>query len=145
MPGRKKSGKAKGLITVGVSSSSAARPATTMSICDSEPTPWPMWERHIPIFEVAFRQGMWWSISADLSQQIYDKYTNNEDVVYTWDWGNKRAGSYQANGQETSLNRYMIDFQLWQQRNLDNNRLRSVRLVWVTADSVDPQWTGEIL
>jgi hypothetical protein len=104
-----------------------------------------MWERHIPIFEVAFRQGMWWSISADLSQQIYDKYTNNEDVVYTWDWGNKRAGSYQANGQETSLNRYMIDFQLWQQRNLDNNRLRSVRLVWVTADSVDPQWTGEIL
>jgi hypothetical protein len=91
-----------------------------------------MWEPNIPIFEVAFRQGMWCSISAGLSQQILDKYTNNEYVEYTWDLGNKRR-------------RYTIDFQLWQQRNLDNNRRRSVRLVWVTAESVDPKWTGEIL
>ena len=70
-----------------------------------------MSEPLIPIFEVAFRHGMWWSIPAEMSQQIYHKYTNNEDAVYTWDWGDARAGSWQADGEETSINRYMIDFQ----------------------------------
>ena len=44
----------------------------------------------VPIFQVAFKNGMWWSIPADMSQQIYEKYRNNEDVGYTWDWGNPR-------------------------------------------------------
>ena len=79
-----------------------------------------MSEPRIPIFEVAFRHGMWWSIPAEMSQQIYHKYTNQEDAVYTWDWGDARAGSWQANGEETSLNRYMIDFETWEQRNVDN-------------------------
>ena len=99
--------------------------------------------KQIPIFEVAFGHGMWWSIPAEMSQQIYHKYTNNEDAVYTWDWGDARAGSWQPDGEETSINRYMIDFQAWEQRNIDNGRRRSVRLVWVTAVSVDPKWTGQ--
>ena len=99
--------------------------------------------KQIPIFEVAFRHGMWWSIPAEMSQQIYHKYTNNEDAVYTWDWGDARAGSWQPDGEETSINRYMIDFQAWEQRNIDNDRRRSVRLVWVTAVAVDPKWTGQ--
>ena len=99
----------------------------------------------IPIFEVAFRNGMWWSIPAWMSQEIYFKYTNNEDVVYTWDWGDARAGSFAlADGEETSNNRYNIDFQAWEQHNLDNDRRRSVRLVWVTAENVDPKFTGQI-
>ena len=99
--------------------------------------------KQITIFEVAFRHGMWWSIPAEMSQQIYHKYTNNEDAVYTWDWGDARAGSWQPDGEETSINRYMIDFQAWEQRNIDNDRRRSVRLVWVTAVAVDPKWTGQ--
>ena len=102
-----------------------------------------MSEPRIPIFEVAFRHGMWWSIPAEMSQQIYHKYTNQEDAVYTWDWGDARAGSWQPDGEETSINRYMIDFEAWEQRNLDNDRRRSVRLVWVTAGMVDPKWTGQ--
>ena len=102
-----------------------------------------MSEPRIPIFEVAFRHGMWWSIPAEMSQQIYHKYTNQENAVYTWDWGDARAGSWQPNGEETPLNRYMIDFEAWEQRNLDNDRRRSVRLVWVTAGMVDPKWTGQ--
>jgi len=86
---------------------------------------------------------MWWSIPAEMSQQIYDKYTNQEDAGYTWDWGDARAGSWQPDGEETSINRYMIDFEAWEQRNLDNDRRRSVRLVWVTAGMVDPKWTGQ--
>ena len=82
----------------------------------------------MPIFEVAYRNGLWWSIPAEMSQEIYFKYTNNEDVVYTWDWGDARAGSFAlADGEETSVNRYKIDFQAWEQHNLDNDRRRSVR------------------
>ena len=109
----------------------------------SEYTACSMSEPRIPIFEVAFRHGMWWSIPAEMSQQIYHKYTNQEDAVYTWDWGDARAGSWQPDGEETSINRYMIDFETWEQRNLDNDRRRSVRLVWVTAGMVDPKWTGQ--
>ena len=68
---------------------------------------------------------------------------NNEDAGYTWDWGSSRAGSWQPDGEETSINRYMIDFKTWEQRNLDNDRRRSVRLVWVAPERVDPIWAGE--
>ena len=98
----------------------------------------------VPIFEVAFKNGMWWSIPADISQQMYEKYENNEDVGYTWDWGDSPYGSWQPDGEQTSINRYVIDFTTWEQRNVDNDRRRSVRLVWVAAERVDPKWTGEI-
>ena len=98
----------------------------------------------IPIFEVAFRNGMWWSIPAEISARLYEKYTNNEDAGYTWDWGDTRTGSFVLDGEETTINRYVIDFRAWEQRNMDNNRRRSVRLVWVPAESVNPEWTGAI-
>ena len=103
------------------SPASAARPAhePPLALTDSEP--------QIPIFEVAFRQGMWWSIPAEKSQQIYDKYTTKQDAFYKW--GHRR---------------YTIDFETWEQRNLNNDRRRSVRLVWVTAGMVDPKWTGQL-
>ena len=97
----------------------------------------------VPIFEVAFKKGMWWSIPADISQQMYEKYAKNEDVGYTWDWGNTRPGSWKSQGQETTINLYTIDFRSWQQRNIDNGRVRSVRLVWVRPEDLLPQWTGE--
>ena len=97
----------------------------------------------VPIFEVAFKQGMWWSIPADTSRDLYEKYKNNEDGEYTWDWGNSRHGSWAPEGEPTSINRYLIDFNRWEQRNLDNDRRRSVRLVWVPADKVNPICTGE--
>ena len=58
--------------------------------------------------------------------------------------GDSREGSWQTDGEATSISRYMIDFQTWEQRNLDNNRRRSVRLVWVATEKVDPNWTGQI-
>ena len=82
----------------------------------------------IPIFEVAFRNGMWWSIPAPISTALYEKYTNNEDAGYTWDWGDTRSGSWRPDGEETSINRYVIDFRAWEQRNIDNNRKRQCAL-----------------
>ena len=58
--------------------------------------------------------------------------------------GKKRAGSWQPNGEETSINRYIIDFHAWEQRNLDNGRRRPVRLVWLATESFEPKWTGQI-
>ena len=79
-----------------------------------------------------------------MSQALYEKYTNNEDAGYTWDWGDTRTGSFVLDGEETSINRYVIDFLAWEQRNIDNDRRRSVRLVWMSAESVIPKCTGEI-
>ena len=98
----------------------------------------------IPIFEVAFPKGMWWSIPAEMSKALYQKYTNNEDACYTWDWGDTRSGAWRPDGEETTINRYVIDFRAWEQRNIDNGRRRSVRLAWVSAESMTPKWTGQI-
>ncbi len=42
--------------------------------------------------------------------------------------GMRVRGAWQSDGEETSINRYMIDFEAWEQRDLDNDRRRSVRL-----------------
>ena len=96
----------------------------------------------VPIFEVAFKNGMWWSMPDYLSQELYEKYEKGQDVSYCWDWGNSRYGSFELDGKQTSINRYVIDFNTWEQRNVDNGRRRSVRLVWVPADKVNPICTG---
>ena len=59
----------------------------------------------IPIVQVAFKNGMWLSLPQDLSWQFVQKRDRGEDVTYTFDWGNKRPGSFVDNGQTTSINR----------------------------------------
>ena len=51
-------------------------------------------EHAIPIFEVAFRNDMWWSIPASMSAALYEKYASNDDADYAWDWGDARSGSW---------------------------------------------------
>ena len=75
-----------------------------------------------PHHRSSVQTNMWWSMSAGMSGQIYQKYFNGEDVVYTWDWGASRPGSFAPAGEQTSINRYMIDFQTWEQVNTDNGR-----------------------
>ena len=97
-----------------------------------------------PILEVAFRNDTWWSMPPWLSQAIYDEYALDKNVVYTWDWGNKRSGSWSPEGQTTTINRYQIDFKEMLQTNIDNNRKRSVRWIWICEDDVAPAWSGQI-
>ena len=100
----------------------------------------------IPVIEIAFRNDMWWSLPVNMSQQLYDRFQPNEtDIGYTWDWGNTRAGSWAPDGQETSINRYLPDFETMQQRNLDNNKRESFRIAWMRPEPAVPaRWTGEI-
>ena len=64
----------------------------------------------VPIIEVAFKKNMWRPMPAEMSDQIYQLHLNGEDVVYTWDWGASRPGSFAPAGEQISINRYMIYF-----------------------------------
>ena len=100
--------------------------------------------RRIPIIEVAFSKGMWWSIPPEMSAELFAKFKAGQDAGYTWDWGNSRNGAWKPDGEETSINRYMIDFVRKQQKNIDNGRMRTIRLIWILEEDATPQWTGQI-
>ena len=79
-----------------------------------------------------FNNGMWWAMPHDLSDPILDQWINGaQQVSFVWDWEETRRGSYRPDGAETSLNRYIIDFDIMRQRNLDNGRTRIVKHVCV--------------
>jgi hypothetical protein len=99
----------------------------------------------IPIVEVAFNSDMWWSIPEEISRQLYENYSSGLDAGYTWDWGpDGRRGSWQPDDIETRINRYKIDFVNMVQTNIDNERKRSVRIVWVRPEDVLACFTGEL-
>ena len=99
-----------------------------------------MWQNLVPIIEVDFRHGKWWSIPTDMSAQIYGLYKSGQNAVYTWDWGDSREGTWRPDDEITSINRYIIDFETMEQKNLDTDRKRSVRIVWTIPPRI-PQWT----
>ena len=79
---------------------------------------------------VEFNNGMWWVMPHDLSERILNEQRNGAvQVSFVWDWADSRTGSYQPDGQKTSLSRYIIDFRTMQQVNIDNNRTRRVKVV----------------
>ena len=99
--------------------------------------------RLIPIIEVAFNNGMWWSIPQEMSAAIYARFTAGQDAGYTWDWGKSRPGSWVRDGVKTSISRYTLDFTWMEQTNIDNKRKRSFRIAWVLPDQIEAHWTGE--
>ena len=66
----------------------------------------------------------------DLSDGIVDQSLRRaQQVSFVWDWGDTRLGSFQLGGAATSVNRYIIDFDTMQQRHVDNDRTRKVKVV----------------
>ena len=91
------------------------------------------WEIHVD-----FNNGMRWAMPHDLSDRILDQWINGaQQVSFVWDWEETRRGSYRPDGAETSLNRYIIDFDIMRQRNLDNNRTRIIKVVCVLRRTAD--------
>ena len=77
------------------------------------------YEYQCPIIEVAFNSGTWWSIPANMSQDLYERHLRGEeDIGYVWDWGDDRTGSWVHEDQETTLNRYVINFDTKEQKTL---------------------------
>ena len=102
-------------------------------------------EHTVPIVEVAYTQGRWWSLPVETSAQLYQHYVCNRDAGHTWDWGpDGRIGSWRPNGEQTHISRYTMDFINNVQTNMDNGRRRSIRIVWVRPQDVEAQFTGEL-
>ena len=59
-----------------------------------------------------------------------------------WDPGN-RLGSWKPDSESTSINRYVIDFRTMVQTNIDNQRKRSVRIVWLRRQDLTAQYSGQ--
>ena len=97
----------------------------------------------IPIIEVAFKNGMWWSLPDWMSRDLYEKFRQGEDGGYTWDWGEKRIGSWAPEGEATNISRYVLDYMQRCQHNIDSHSIRSMRVAWVRPADVTPRWTGE--
>ena len=92
-----------------------------------------------PIIEVAFKNGMWWSIPWEMSQALYEKHLQGQDAGYTWDWGEDRIGSWRPDDQKTSINRYVIDFDKMEQENIDSGRRRTIRIAWLDPAGLAPR------
>ena len=112
-----------------------AGPPETTGYATEQPNPVPagpcpacgnfQWE-----VQVSFKDGMWWAMPQELSQGILDQWAAGaQQVVFNWDWKDRRPGSWKPDGAETSLSRYIIDFDTMEQRNMDNNRMRKVKVV----------------
>ena len=103
-------------------------------------------EVKLPIIEIAYNGGKGWPLPPNMSQDLYGKYVANEaSIGYEWDWGGARPGSWSPNGEVTTINQYILDFASWTQTNINNNRKRSFRIVWVLPHQVEAQWTGQIV
>ena len=92
---------------------------------------------------VKFNNNMWWAMPHDLSDGLLELLRNEEkEVSYVWDWQGTRAGSWKPDGEETSYNRYMIDFAAMRQRNIDNDRIRAMNIVEVLASGSATEQTA---
>ena len=97
----------------------------------------------VPIVEVAYRGGQWWTIAPGVSQMLLQKMRNGENAVYTYDWGpNGREGTWRHEGQKTTINRYMIDFKTMTQMNIDNQSERSIRIAYIRPQDVEALLMG---
>ena len=65
-------------------------------------------------------------------------------MLSTRDWGASRLGSLAPVVEQISINRYRIDFQTWEQVNIDNGRRRSVRLAFLHGGKANAEWNGQI-
>ena len=100
----------------------------------------------VPVIEVAFPGGMWWTMPLEAAREILALRTESHRyVMLVWDWGSSRTGSFVRNGEQTNFNRYELDFDEMLQTNIDNERRRSFRVVWVDpAQLTTPRyWKGE--
>jgi len=100
----------------------------TSSECQVDASFMPLqWE-----IQVEHGGGMWWTMPHWLSDPILQVWQQgHREVSFIWDWKDARNGSYKPNGQTTSINRYIINFDTMYQKNTDkpNKGDRKVKIV----------------
>ena len=99
----------------------------------------------VPSLEVSYRNDMWRALPKNTSSDLYALFRQGyEGGSYVWDWKDSRTGTWTQNVNTTSISRYLIDFRSMEQRNIDNDRRRSVRFVFVRPQDAHAAWSGEI-
>ena len=75
---------------------------------------------------------MWWQMPSQLSAELLEKYHEGcEEASYIWDWKSKREGTWQMDGEPTSINRYIVNFRTMSQQNIDTHSVRRIQIVSV--------------
>ena len=106
--------------------------ATPVTHVDLPPNAATMLERLRQEIHVEFNNDMWWVMPDELSSAILSEWQSGAtQVSFVWDWMETRTASFQLDGENTSLSRYIIDFQAMLQHNIDNNRTRRVKVVGI--------------
>ena len=79
---------------------------------------------------VEVNNDMWWVKPHELSSAMLSEWQSGAtQVSFVWDWMETRTESFQLDGENTALSRYIIDFQAMLQGNTDNNRTHRVKVV----------------
>jgi hypothetical protein len=78
----------------------------------------------VPLFEVAYKEGQWWSFPQDESLAFYRQALDNENA--------------RCSRNTDKFREYLLDFGTMEQVNVDNNRRRSLRLAWVSPNHITP-------
>ena len=76
----------------------------------------------------------WWDIPPIISDAIEaTRAAGCEIAVYTYDWGYERTANFidPITNEATTVSRYEINFQTKIQRNLDTEKTRTVRWVYL--------------
>jgi hypothetical protein len=102
----------------------------------------------LAVIEVAFNNGLWRSISEDISKDIYQTSLERPCVGYRWDENVTGPGAFalhagDRSAQSPSTRRYELDFETMTQTNIANQRKRTFRVCW-TKDAGPARWTGQI-
>lgn len=98
----------------------------------------------VPIIEIAYPNDKWWSISPETSRDMVDARLRNEPAIYVYDWRKERKGSWETDDQDKNYSRYELHLDEGIQINMDNQRRRDLRLLWVDPASARAEYTGEI-
>ena len=79
----------------------------------------------------------WWQLPKVHAECVFGQliYRDTTLAKYAWCWGDTREGSWRAQT-GYNINRYQIDVENLMQVNIDNGRLRKIRLEGVADESV---------
>ena len=96
----------------------------------------------VPLIEVGYGGEFWWQVPFEKSQEMLELMRRGQNAGYHYDWGDARDGSYRPEGERTSINRYEVDWASMTQTNVDNDRKRSIRIVYVRGQDLTARDTG---
>ena len=79
----------------------------------------------------------WWQLPKVHAECVFGQliYRDTTLAKYAWCWGDTREGSWRAQT-GYNINRYQIDFENLMQLNIDNGRMRKIRLEGAAGESV---------